>query len=318
LILGPLAYKVGEVQGSEGNVEKSSTKIGFIGLGVMGASMAGHLIKAGFEVHLFSRTKDKALGPIDAGGIWEEGPAAMARTCSVVFTMVGYPKDVEELYFGPAGLIENAQPGAVLIDTTTSRPDLARRISGAAIAKGLRALDAPVSGGDIGARNASLTIMVGGEEADFQEIRQLLEILGKTVVLQGPAGSGQHTKMANQIVIAGNLASAVEAITYAKAAGLDPVKVLASIGAGSAASWQLNTMVPRMLEGNFAPGFYVKHFLKDLRIALEAARSMALDLPLLGLAERLFTLLSEGGHGDLGTQALYLLYERGLAGGEPG
>ena len=223
--------------------------------------------------------------------------------------MVGYPSDVESVYFGPDGLIENAKKGSYLVDCTTSRPDLAVRIASAAKAKGLAALDAPVSGGDIGAKNAKLTIMVGGEEADFEAVKDLLAIMGQTVIRQGGAGAGQHTKMANQIAIASNLMGAVEAITYAKGALLDPRAVLASIGSGSAGSWQLNNMVPRMLDGDFAPGFYVKHFVKDLRIALESARAMKIDLPLLALAENLFAMLQDSGSGDKGTQALYLLYE---------
>jgi 3-hydroxyisobutyrate dehydrogenase len=224
--------------------------------------------------------------------------------------MVGYPSDVEEVYFGPNGLIENAMPGTYLVDCSTSKPDLARRIFAATQAKGISALDAPVSGGDIGAKNGTLTIMVGGEQADFETVKPLLELMGGTIVLQGGPGSGQHTKMANQIAIAGNLAGAVEAVTYAKSAGLDPRVVLQSIGSGSAGSWQLNNMVPRMLDGNFEPGFYVKHFLKDLRIALDSARGMKIDLPMLALAERLFETMQDEGFGEKGTQALYLLYER--------
>jgi 3-hydroxyisobutyrate dehydrogenase len=276
----------------------------------MGSSMAGHLLKAGFRVHATTLSKEKARGLLEAGAVWEEGPDKLAPKCSVIFTMVGYPSDVEAVYFGPKGLIENSMPGTYLVDCTTSKPDLARRISVAAKAKGLAAIDAPVSGGDIGAKNGTLTIMVGGEAADFEAVRPLLELMGAMVVLQGGPGSGQHAKMANQIAIAGNLAGAVEAIMYAKSAGLDPKAVLQSIGSGSAGSWQLNNMVPRMLDGNFEPGFYVKHFLKDLRIALEAARAMKIDLPLLDLAERLFESMEAEGYGAKGTQALYLLYER--------
>jgi 3-hydroxyisobutyrate dehydrogenase len=291
-------------------MDPAKNVIGFIGLGVMGSSMAGHLLKAGYRVHVNTRTKEKARALLDSGAVWEESPARLAPSSSVVFTMVGYPTDVEGVYFGPKGLIENAMPGTLLVDCTTSRPDLARRIAASAAAKGLSALDAPVSGGDVGAKNGTLTIMVGGKSEDFEAAKPLLEHMGATVILQGGPGSGQHTKMANQIAIAGNLAGAVEAITYAKAAGLDPRTVLGSIGSGSAGSWQLNSMVPRMLDGNFEPGFYVKHFLKDLRIALDSARAMKLDLPLLALAESLFDSLQDEGFGDKGTQALYLLYER--------
>jgi len=284
--------------------------LGFIGIGVMGSSMAGHLLKAGYKVHVHTRTKEKARSLLDAGAVWEESPARLAPACRAVFTMVGYPSDVEGVYFGPKGLVENAMPKSYLVDCTTTRPDLARRIASAAKARGLEALDAPVSGGDVGARNATLTIMVGGESEDFEAVKPLFALMGATVILQGGPGAGQHAKMANQIAIAGSLAGAVEAVTYAKRAGLDPRTLLSSIGAGSAGSWQLNNMVPRMLDGNFEPGFYVKHFLKDLGIALESAKAMKLDLPLLALAERLFESMRDEGLGDKGTQALYLLYER--------
>jgi 3-hydroxyisobutyrate dehydrogenase len=291
-------------------MEPAKHVIGFIGIGVMGSSMAGHLIKAGYRVHAHTRTKEKARALLDAGAVWEETSQHLAPQCSVIFTMVGYPSDVEAVYFGPNGLIENAMPGTCLVDCSTSKPDLARRIFAAAQAKGISALDAPVSGGDIGAKSGTLTIMVGGAQADFETVKPLLELMGGTIVLQGGPGSGQHTKMANQIAIAGNLAGAVEAVTYAKSAGLDPRVVLQSIGSGSAGSWQLNNMVPRMLDGNFEPGFYVKHFLKDLRIALDSARGMKIDLPMLALAERLFETMQDEGFGEKGTQALYLLYER--------
>ncbi len=290
-------------------------RVGFIGTGVMGASMAGHLLKAGYEVHIYTRTKSRAEGLIASGAKWEEDRVAVARKCETVITMVGYPSDVEEVYFGPGGIIENALPGAILVDMSTSRPDLAARIAAAAKARGLGALDAPVSGGDIGAKNATLTIMVGGELGDFEEAKPLFALIGKTIVLQGGPGSGQHTKMANQIAIAASLHGAVEAISYAKKAGLDPLRVLESIGSGSAGSWQLNNLAPKMLEGNFEPGFYIKHFLKDLRIALESAQAMKLDLPGLKLAEGHFATLSAEGFGDKGTQALWVLYERGLAQG---
>ena len=291
---------------------KDKKNIGFIGLGVMGGAMAGHLLKAGQRVEVYTRTKSKAESLLKAGATWAATPAALAKDSDIIFTMVGYPSDVEEIYFGDAGLIANARPGTLLIDTTTSSPELAARIYAAAAARGIAALDAPVSGGDTGAKNATLTIMVGGDEMAFDSAKPLLDILGKTVIRQGGPGMGQHTKMANQISIAANLMGAIESVTYARAAGLEPRKVLLSIGSGSAGSWQLNNMVPRVLDGDFAPGFYVKHFLKDLRIALDAAKRMRVKLPLLELAEALFEKLSAEGMGDLGTQALYKLYENGL------
>ena len=293
-------------------MEPKDAEIGFIGLGVMGFSMAGHLMKAGARLHVFTRTKAKALPLLEKGAVWHDSPKEVARASGAVFTIVGYPQDVEEVYFGPNGILENARSGALIIDMTTSRPDLARKIWEQARRRGLKALDAPVSGGDLGARNASLTIMVGGEEADFQEAKPLLETMGKTVLLQGAAGAGQHTKMANQIAIAGTLAGTVEALIYTEKAGLDPRKVLQSISSGAAGSWQLSNMAPRMLDGDFGPGFFVKHYLKDLRIALDAARAMGAKLPMLELAEGFFARMTDGGYAEKGTQALYLMYKNGL------
>ena len=287
--------------------------IGFIGLGVMGAPMAGHIRASGERLLIYTRTKSKAQLVLDTGAEWRDFPKQIAKECDVVFTMVGYPKDVEEIYFGPDGLIENARPGTIFVDFTTSSPDLAVKIYESAKARGLSAIDAPVSGGDIGAKNATLTIMVGGDEETFQKVKPLLETVGKTVILQGGPGAGQHTKMANQIAVAGNLLGTVEALIYAKNAGLDPKHVLLSIANGAAQSWQLSNNAPRMLERNFDPGFYIKHFLKDLRIALDSAHAMHIELPMLALSEKLFAKMVNEGMGELGTQAIYLLYERGLA-----
>ncbi|HPN02955.1 MAG TPA: NAD(P)-dependent oxidoreductase [Rectinema sp.] len=287
--------------------------IGFIGLGVMGAPMAGHIRASGERLLIYTRTKSKARLVLDTGAEWRDSPKQIAEECDVVFTMVGYPKDVEEIYFGPDGLIENAKPGTIFVDFTTSSPDLAVKIYESAKARGLSAIDAPVSGGDIGAKNATLTIMVGGDEETFQKVKPLLETVGKTVILQGGPGAGQHTKMANQIAVAGNLLGTVEALIYAKNAGLDPKHVLLSIANGAAQSWQLSNNAPRMLERNFDPGFYIKHFLKDLRIALDSAHAMHIELPMLALSEKLFAKMVNEGMGELGTQAIYLLYERGLA-----
>ncbi|MDP2790175.1 MAG: NAD(P)-dependent oxidoreductase [Rectinemataceae bacterium] len=293
-------------------MHQDKKNIGFIGVGVMGSSMAGHILAAGHAVAVYTRTAAKAKGLLDKGATWMDSPAALARSCNVIITMVGYPADVESVYFGETGLIANAQPGTILIDMTTSSPDLARRIHEAAAANQIAALDAPVSGGDTGARNATLTIMVGGDEASFLAAKPLLDLMGTTVIRQGGPGAGQHTKLANQIAVAANLLGVVEAISYATAAGLDPRKVLLSIGSGSAGSWQLATTAPRILDGNFNPGFYLKHFLKDLKIALEASRQMRIQLPLLGLAEKLFDKASTEGLGELGSQAVFKLYENGL------
>jgi 3-hydroxyisobutyrate dehydrogenase len=288
-----------------------SRAIGFIGTGVMGASMAGHLISAGRRVNVYNRSKAKAENLLARGALWRGSPGEVAATSRVVITMVGYPKDVEEVYLGPGGIVRKAAAGSVLVDMTTSSPALARRIYEAAKERGVRSLDAPVSGGDVGARNAALTIMVGGDREALDSVAPILELLGKTVTYMGGPGTGQHTKTANQIAIAGTMVGVVEAITYARKAGLDPRTVLKSIGAGSAASRILEHYAPRMLDGDFAPGFFVKHFIKDLRIALDSAREMGIRLPGTYLAERLYELLAEDGKAENGTQSLYLLYAEG-------
>lgn len=286
--------------------------IGFIGLGVMGNSMAGHLLSAGHSLIVYTRSPAKAKALLDRGAEWAESPAALAPRCDVIITMVGLPSDVDEVYLGGNGLIAHARKGTLLIDMTTSSPDLAVRIHASASARGLKALDAPVSGGDSGARNATLTIMVGGDEDAFAEAEALFAIMGKTIVRQGAAGAGQHTKAANQICVAANLIGVVEALTYTSASGLDSKRVLLSIGGGSAASWQLSSNAPRMLDGDSSPGFYAKHFLKDLRIALDSSRQLGLNLPLTELAERLFDRVQTQGWGERGTQILYELYRQGL------
>lgn len=286
--------------------------VAFIGTGVMGASMARHLMHAGAQVTVYNRTKAKAEQLIAEGAQWAGTIPEAVRGKSVIFTMVGYPADVEAVYLSKEGILEHAAPGTILVDHTTSDPALAVRIAQAAEQKSMQALDAPVSGGDIGAKNATLTIMVGGPKLAFDEVLPFFEAMGKKIVLQGGPGSGQHTKMANQIAIAGSLTGAVEAICYAEVAGLEPLRVLESIGGGSAQSWQLVNMVPRMLNGDFEPGFYAKHFLKDLRIALDNAKKMNLRLPLLELAEQFFSKASDKGFGEKGTQILYYLYKNGI------
>lgn len=286
-------------------------RIGFIGTGVMGSSMAGHLMDAGHVLTVHNRTKARAESLIERGAAWAATPEQAARDVDVVITIVGYPRDVEQVYLGGEGgegVVAAAAPGTHLIDMTTSEPSLAVRIAEAAAARGVHALDAPVSGGDIGARNATLTIMVGATPEQFETVRPVLEAMGRSVVLQGGPGAGQHAKMANQIAIASGMVAVCEMLAYAKAAGLDPARVVESVSAGSAASWSLTNLAPRMLAGEFAPGFYVKHFIKDMRIALAEAGERGLRLPGLELAERLYQELAADGGDDLGTQALFTLY----------
>lgn len=286
----------------------SSLPIAFVGTGVMGRSMAGHLQKAGHRLHVHNRTKEKAQGLVDAGAAWHGSAGAAAAEAEVVITMLGFPHDVEETYLGRGGIVERARRGALLIDMTTSSPLLARRIAEAGSAKGLSALDAPVSGGDIGAREARLVIMVGGASAAFERAKPLFELMGKNIALLGGPGAGQHCKMANQIAVAVGMVAWVEALAYARRAGLDPTQVHGSISGGAAGSWAMTNLAPRALSGNYAPGFYVKHILKDIRIALDSAKEMNLDLPGLAEAQRLYERVKEKGWEDCGTQALYRLY----------
>ncbi|MDD5706798.1 MAG: NAD(P)-dependent oxidoreductase [Kiritimatiellae bacterium] len=282
--------------------------IGFIGTGVMGGSMAGHLQNAGHPLCLFTRTRAKAQPLLDRGAAWADSPAQLAARCETVFTMVGYPSDVEEVYFGDCGLLTGMRRGALLVDMTTSQPALAERIAAEAERLGGEALDAPVSGGDKGAREATLSIMAGGSRHAYEKALPLLRLMGREIVYHGPAGSGQHCKLCNQIAIAANMVGVCEALAYARRTGLDPERVLRSISGGAAGSWSLANLAPRMLAGDFAPGFYVKHFVKDLGLALEAARTMRLDLPGLSLGERMYRELRDGGEGDSGTQALIKRY----------
>jgi len=283
-------------------------KIGFIGTGVMGKSMVGHLLAAGYSLMVYNRTKAKAQELLDRGAVWADTVSDMAAQCDIVITMVGYPQDVENTYLGNNGLIANSQLGTILIDMTTSSPLLAKNIYEAGSKQGIKVLDAPVSGGDVGARQAKLSIMVGGDEAAFKEVLPVLECLGNNIVLQGSAGAGQHTKMCNQIAIASNMMGVCEAMAYATKAGLDPDKVLLSIATGAAASFSLSNLAPRMLAGDTAPGFYVKHFIKDMKIAIEAAEEMGLMVPGLTLAKSLYEQLAASGHENSGTQALFRLY----------
>lgn len=285
-----------------------SLSIAFIGTGVMGRSMAGHLQKAGHPLHVYNRTKEKAQALIDAGATWHDSPGSAAAQADVVITIVGFPNDVEHVYLGAGGIIERAKAGALLIDMTTSSPLLAQRIAEAAAKRGLSALDAPVSGGDVGAREARLVIMVGGDEAAFLRAKPLLERMGRNIARHGGPGAGQHCKMANQIAVSVGMVAWCEALAYARQAGLDPVAVQATIAGGAAGSWAMSNLAPRALSDNFAPGFYVKHILKDMRIALESAAEMKLDLPGLATAKKLYDDVAAHGWSENGTQALYKLY----------
>lgn len=287
---------------------KEKTRIGFLGTGVMGKSMVSHLLKAGYKVTIYNRTRAKAKDLIHQGAVWRDTIAEVAAHSDLIITMVGYPQDVAEVYLEKEGIIENARPGTYLIDMTTSAPGLARKIYDKALAKGMFALDAPVSGGDIGAREASLTIMAGGDQAVFEAVKPVLSCLGTNIILQGGVGAGQNTKMCNQIAVASTMIGVVEALAYAEKAGLDPLSVLKSIESGAAGSWSLSNYVPRIIAGNFAPGFYIKHFIKDMTIALTAAQEMGLKTPGLELAKALYEQLSSKGEENSGIQALYKLY----------
>jgi 3-hydroxyisobutyrate dehydrogenase len=282
-----------------------NTVIGFIGTGVMGKSMAGHLLDAGYPLVIYSRTKEKANELVEKGAEWVETPKEVAIKANVIFTIVGYPVDVEEVYFGENGIIPHGREGSYLIDMTTSAPSLAVKIYEEAKRRGIQSIDAPVSGGDVGAKEAKLSIMVGGEKEAFEAVYPLLQHLGTNIVYQGKPGAGQHTKMCNQIAIASNMIGVCEAVIYAENAGLDPETVLKSITAGAAGSWSLSNLAPRMLKGNFEPGFYIKHFIKDMKIALDEAERMDMPVPGLALVKSLYEQLAENGEEDSGTQALY-------------
>ncbi len=284
-------------------------KIAFIGTGVMGASLVRHLLDAGHEVHLYTRTRSKAEPLIQRGAQWHGDAGSAAAAAETVFTMVGFPEDVKSVYCDPGfGILANAQSGALLVDLTTSTPALAREIAEKAEAGGLAALDAPVSGGDVGARNGKLVIMVGGPEEAYQRALPLLKLFGENIHLHGGPGTGQHCKMANQIAVAAAMVGWSEALGYARHAGLDEAAVLKSISGGAAGSWTMTNLAPRALKEDYAPGFYVKHIVKDLRIALEAARDMQIDLPGLAQAHKLYKRLESEGYADEGTQALFRLY----------
>ncbi|MBF0242231.1 MAG: NAD(P)-dependent oxidoreductase [Desulfamplus sp.] len=289
-------------------ISPNNTTVGFIGTGVMGSSMAGHILKAGYKLHVYSRTKSKADELCKNGAVWEDRVQELAKKCNVIITIVGFPSDVEEIYLKPDGIIPNAKPETIVIDMTTSSPLLASKIYGAAKERAIHALDAPVSGGDIGARGANLSIMVGGDKDSFEAAMPIFSLMGKNIQLQGKAGSGQHTKMVNQISIAAGMVGLCESFAYAKKSGLDLTMVLKSIETGAAASWTLSNLGPRIIKGDFAPGFYVKHIIKDMGIAIDSAEEMGLDLPGLKLAKSLYDKLAQNGYEYHGTQSLYSLF----------
>jgi 3-hydroxyisobutyrate dehydrogenase len=285
-------------------VEPETTRVGWIGTGVMGASMCGHLLKNGYPATVTTRTRARAADLLAAGADWADTPADVAAASDIVFSMVGFPSDVREVVLGEHGALSAAASGTVLVDMTTSEPALAVEIAVAAAAKGVHALDAPVSGGDIGARNGTLSIMVGGPADVFETVRPCFDVMGSTVVRQGAHGAGQHTKMVNQILVASTMVAVCESLLYAYRQSLDIDGVLASVSSGAANSWALSNLAPRIVSGDFAPGFYVDHLVKDLGIALAEADRAGLTLPGLSLAKDLYVAVQEQGRGRDGTQAL--------------
>lgn len=280
-------------------------RVGWIGAGVMGRSMCGHVLRAGHEVYVYTRTKASADGLLAAGAHWCASPAEVAQKSEVVVSIVGYPHDVRAIYLEDGGVVASAAPGTVLVDMTTSSPSLAQEIAAAAAVRGIDALDAPVSGGDVGARNATLSIMVGGEAQALERVRPILSCMGSTIRHMGPAGAGQHTKVCNQMLIAGTMIGMVESLLYAVSAGLSMEDVIAVIGSGAAGCWSVNNLGPRIARGDFDPGFFVKHFVKDMGIALEECRRMGLFVPGLALVEQLYQAAMAQGYAHLGTQSLY-------------
>jgi 3-hydroxyisobutyrate dehydrogenase len=283
-------------------------RVAFIGLGIMGRNMAVHILAAGHTLHVFNRTASKADDLVGRGAVRHPDAGSASSEVDIVITMLGLPREVEEIYLGPGGVVERAPSGSLLIDMTTSSPSLAARIHAAAKARGLQALDAPVSGGEIGARDAKLSIMVGGDKGAFERALPVLELMGSNIIRQGGAGAGQHTKMANQIVIASTMLGVCEGLAYASRSGLDAHEVLRSIGTGAAGSFLLNNLGPKMLNDDFAPGFFIEHFIKDMTIALNEAQAMGLDMKGLSIAIDQYQALADAGFSRLGTQALFKRY----------
>lgn len=286
--------------------EPGRTRLGWIGTGVMGSSMAGHLQQAGFDLTVYTRSKEKAAALLEAGAQWGDTPGEVAQASDVVFTMVGFPSDLREVILGKDGVLAKARAGSLLVDMTTSEPSLAIELAARAAEQGLASLDAPVSGGDIGARAGTLSIMIGGAKRDVDFLAPCWQAMGRTIVHQGGPGAGQHTKMVNQTLVAASMVGVCEALLYAYRAGLDLETVLSSVSSGAAGSWALSNLGPRIMSNDFAPGFYVEHFIKDMGIALAEAERLNLSLPGLALARELYLALQDEGHGRLGTQALQL------------
>ncbi len=283
-----------------------TTGIGWIGTGVMGSSMCGHLIDAGFSATVFNRSRAKADRLIEKGAVWADSPRAVAEASDIVFTIVGYPADVRQVVLGDQGALAGCREGMILVDMTTSEPSLAVEIAQAATARGVAAIDAPVSGGDVGARQARLSIMIGGDRQAVQALDTCWQAMGKTIVHQGGPGAGQHTKMVNQVLIATNMIGVCEALLYGHKAGLDLNTVMQSVASGAAGSWSLSNLAPRILANNFDPGFFVEHFIKDMGIALAESKRMGLSMPGLALAHQLYLALAAQGHSRDGTHALHL------------
>jgi len=292
------------------SIEPGTTKIGWIGTGVMGASMCGHLMAQGFEATIYTRSKEKAQSLLDQGAQWADSPKAVAENSDVVFAIVGFPADVRAVFLGEDGALAGSKEGDILVDMTTSEPSLAVEIYDAAKAQGVHSVDAPVSGGDVGAKNGTLSIMIGGDKEVVDALQPMWDAMGQTIVHQGGAGAGQHTKMVNQTLIATNMIGVCEALLYGYKAGLDLSTVMQSVASGAAGSWSLSNLGPRIIDKNFDPGFFVEHFIKDMGIAIDEANKMGLCLPGLALSKQLYEGLKSQGHGRDGTHALQLALNR--------
>ena len=294
----------------------SLPRVGWIGTGVMGSSMCGHILAKGYPVTVNTRSKEKAQPLVDRGAKWADTPQGVAEQSDIVFTIVGFPADVREVYFGAKGVLAAARPGQILVDMTTTEPSLSKQIYEAAKAKGADAVDAPVSGGDVGARNATLSIMIGGDKPTVDRLTPLFETMGKRILYQGGPGAGQHTKMCNQIMIAGTMIGMCEALLYGHKAGSNLDTMVETIRGGAAGCWSLDNYAPRILKRDFAPGFMVEHFIKDMGIALAEADRMRIALPGLALVHQLYSIVRAQGHGRRGTQALMLALEEMSKAGE--